>query len=229
MPKRSKAGKRHAKARPRKKMRVAAKTRVEQVASPWNNGFDRVTRVIDTIGAMKKRRQISEQEYEAAARFRWAFESCHGGIKSALNDSTVATTEPSWKAPSDHMMKAAEIIKEARNLLGVTDYQILQMVAGQGMTVEETAGHLYGRVATGKPKPDDMRLVGARLRGSLSVLAIKWFGPVKRPRTRTYVSEGALPMIITAGGTVEPGRAAHAEIDRRGRFSVKDGRPPRKA
>lgn len=193
----------------------------EIVASPWNNGFDKITRVVDTLEAMRRRGQISEKQYIAATRYREAFETCHGSIRSALNDSGSIRGAPGSKSLTPQQMNAAEDLSTADHLLGKTDGFVVAMVAGRGESIEATTAHLYGRKEDGRCREDDLRATGKRLRDSLTILAFKWFGADRRNEHQPMMADTAKLQAIVRDGVVERGTVHHAGHDARGRFKVR--------
>jgi hypothetical protein len=225
MPKRLQAKNRKPKAKTAKTPeRPSARRKTEKVASPWNNGFDKVERVVDTINAMKARRQIDDNQYNAADRYRTAYQACHGSVKSAL-DTSSHTSSPAGPriAPPPHMLRYAESLREAKQQLGSPNYLIVAYICGEGASVNDTARLMYGAGPNGKAKQDDIKHVGRLLRESLITLSVFWFGGDRRRVHGAYVDSLAKLQAIVTRGEIEPARAAHAGFDRRGVFGVKGG------
>jgi len=201
------------------KDKATARIKTETVASPWNNGFDKVTRVIDTIAAMKKRHQIDERQFDAAERYREAHQATHGAIKSALNDSSNGGSAPGSKTPSPHMLKYAEWLREAK-LECPENHVIVRAIAGEGRSIEEVTAVMYGRSKEGKCKDDDLRHVGRLLREALNKLANHWFGTDRRTKHAPFMAEQSGLENLTVRGEVPKAKATHASIDRAGKFNV---------
>ncbi len=194
--------------KPEKAGRENLKT--ERVASPWNNGFDRIQRVVDTITVMHRRKQLDQRQHDAAQRYRFAFEACHGAVRSSLNVDNFTPGAPGSRTPSSPLLMAAEILNETRRLLGAIDGLVVEMVAGQGCSIEEATARMCGRDKDGRCREGDLRTIGSRLREALNLLAYRWFGPDRRAKHDAFVPEWGRPGVLTRWGEVERAKAAHS-------------------
>ncbi len=103
------------------------------------------------------------------------------------------------------MLMAAETPRDTRRLRGVIDGLIVDKVAGQGLTVEAVTILMCGRDEKGRCREADARVIGARLREALNVLAWHWYGPDRRAMQRGFMPDWGRPGMLTSWGTVDRG------------------------
>lgn len=180
--------------------------------------MDRVERVINSIDDMLKRRQITARQKLAADRYRWAFETCPGSIRSAL-DMSGAGGAASHAGPNSAQARAVAILIDAERWLGLRDGQVVRLVCGEGRTLKETAATFYA-----KASERDQSAIGVRLREGLTTLADRWF-----PEQRQFRSERFGPRSEITTGTIDEastkGRVAHATRTRVFGYEPQGGQP----
>lgn len=151
----------------------------EKIASPYGTGFDKVERVVDTITAMHRRRQLDDREAQAANRYRDAHQLVGGGLTGTLDPSKSFGSTPGGKIPSSDQLWAAETLSEASRWLGRIDGFVVRAICGEGLSVTSAAKLLYGRTSR-----RTCEQVGCRLREGLAVMADGWQLRNARPRIR---------------------------------------------
>ncbi|SEQ33588.1 hypothetical protein SAMN05216548_10419 [Faunimonas pinastri] len=163
-------------------------TQPELVDSPYGraHGMDRVERIVDTIAAMHRRRQIDIRQRSAADMYRNAFETCPGSIRCALDVSPRAGV-PGTASPTDDQLWAAGVLREAAAVLGQIDGAVVRRIVGEGQSVEDAAREAFQ--SEGRQMREH---VGMRLRIALTQLADHWW-PEKADRShiRAVRGEGA--------------------------------------
>lgn len=167
------------------------------IPSPLNNGFDKVTRLVDTISLMKRQGHITQREVEAAEIFREAFDVLHGGMTCTLNPDNVGGASSNGRTPSQGAIWAAEKDQDARFALGVVDYAILKKIVGEGRSIDDLAKVKGSKRSTQRQRT----LVSDRLREGLITLAEKWMPSTRMKgssRIRVYA-----PDKLTVGEAVE--------------------------
>lgn len=168
---------------------AAPKTQSDKVAHPRLAGYvETVRRVVDTLDAMRKRKHISEREYQAADHYRTCFATLYGSMGGALDFDRARGGSTPGSPPAPHYMLASEVVSSVRSFLYPKDYAVVHRVTALGMSIEEAAAQLYAPV-TRAAKED----CGRRLREGLAQMADKWF-PENRgqaSRMRSHVSERA--------------------------------------
>lgn len=178
------------------------------VASPYSHGIDRVDRVIDTVDALYRRKQIDRRQKEAADVYRDAFDAVGGGsIGGAMDFDKVRSGGSAGGSPTPAALIAAETLRHASAALGELDSMIMQLVVGVGHSVEHVAGIVLGKATL---SARDQEHVGRRLREALTLLANKWFPLSKGSAIRGEIAAGARPTAGAAGTRDVGARTAHA-------------------
>lgn len=91
----------------------------------------------DTLGRMYARKQISEHQYAAGRALQAAFEAVESSLKaSKLEWSPRGGT---GLTVAEHIMNAAQTLREARNYLGVRAFNLAKSVLLAGYGIEELA------------------------------------------------------------------------------------------
>lgn len=199
-----------------------AQIKTETVASPWNNGFDKIKRVVDTISAMEKRKQLSKPQADAARRCQDAYEACGGSIKSPLDDSNLSGGSPGSRMPSPRALLAAGTLEEVRKRCGETQTTLIIMIACQGQSIQDATAIMCGKGADGKCRKRDLDAIGWMFRDALEVLARRWFGTNKRKEHPAFVPDWAKPVNIVGDGEISrEANAASFGYDKQGRFEAK--------
>ena len=198
-----------------------AKVKTETVASPWNNGFDKIKRVVDTISDMQKRHQLNELQAAAAKRCREAYEACHGSIKSPLDDSNLSGGSPGSRTPTPRMLWASGILREVRDRCGETETALIVLIACRGESIQDVTAMMYGKGQDGKCNADDLRFVGKQFRHALDKLARRWFGTEKRTEHESFLPDWARPVNLVRDGEIaKTANAATLGYDKDGKFKV---------
>lgn len=187
--------------------------------------IDKVQRVFYTLELMKNRKQITRPQFDAAERYRDAYETCHGGIKSSLDTSNMGGSAPGSRSITPNQMWAADVLNDAAKTLGVIHGYMVRLVAGEGQSFEDVTAAIYGRGPDGKCNASHLRKVGGDIQDALTLLALHWFGEDKMRRHGAFIPGWAGSMVPTPGRTEfewKP-QAAHAGPDHRGVVTVKRG------
>lgn len=200
------------------------------VDSPYGkaHGVDRVERVIHSLEKMR----ISPRQRMAADRYRWAYETCPGEIRCALNQSGGGRGSVA-RSPTEDQLAAAEWLSEAARLLGQIDGAAVRLVCGEGERLEGAARVLASLPEGCRAPQREIDVAGARVRSGLSALADHWWP--ERHRIRSHREEGARPTEVGVG-SFDPesfkGKVAHAATGRVYGFEPEGGqpgeRPPRR-
>lgn len=182
------------------------------VSSPTVPGAtEKLEVVIDTVFAMRRRRQIDEPSWLAAETYRKAYD-CVGARIGGVMDFDRVRGGGTGACYSQMELEAAETLSEAAKLLGMIDGRVVELIVGCNWTVAEAADHLNcteGRLAsaiaahvalkqTGRAKRRDCEIAGERLRMGLRVLAEAWH-PAPQPKLRGWRGDGAKPLGGRAG------------------------------
>jgi hypothetical protein len=191
------------------------RTERAKVSSPTVPGAtEEVDRVMDTIDVMRRRRQLDYRQFRAAEKVRAAYDVVHGSGGNTMDPDRVCGAGTPGRPPPQIYLDAAEVLREARNGLYALDRRILLMVAGEGCSIEECAGILWGvDPATGRALQVDAKDAGRRLRIALSELADLWFPGCVQSESRIRASrstgaEGVVGGVDTY--SIQRGRTAHA-------------------
>jgi hypothetical protein len=167
------------------------------IASPWG-GADRVERTVDTLEELYRRGRISDRQHQAGARYRWACENVPGRIACALSFEAGASA-PGSRMPLPSAFAAAELLREAKPLLGVADGAVIRLVIGEGLSIVQATQRLTGLGPSQRPPERDLYIIGARVRSGLAVLAEAWWPELRRPGLRAYRNADARPLDVVEG------------------------------
>jgi hypothetical protein len=182
-------------------------TRVN-VSHPRLPGFtEQVDRVVDTLDAMLKRgpRYLEVRHWQAAQIFRRAYEALHGAVGGVMDFDRVRAPGFPGSTPAARQLYASERLREARCKLYEQDYLIVELVAGQGRSIEQTAAIVLGKA----PSKVEGTKIGDRLRCGLNELACIWLPEPRNGPMRSWRRPGAVPIVDAAGGEIVK-YAAHA-------------------
>lgn len=182
----------------------------DRVSHPRLEGhIEIVSRVVDTLEAMRRRKQLSEREYQAADHYRTCFDIIHGSVGGSLDFDRARGGSNPGSPPAPHYMLASEVVSEVKRHLYPKDYAVLHRVCALGMTIEQATAQLYSPV--GRAQKEDC---GRRLREGLSQMADRWF-PENRGegnRMRSHISERAT--VTDVESVPHSSSVAHATRDR---------------
>ena len=162
------------------------------VASPWLPGkTDRVQRVLDSVLQLRRSGQISAAQYDAAERYRTAYEAVRAGMGGVMDPDRVGGGSSSGKIPQAAELAAADILSDASLALSrVGGTVIVEMVVGQGWTIADVTRSLFSE----QPTEANRKHVGAFLRLSLTTLADRWFSMASRPSSTCAVERRDFPV-----------------------------------
>lgn len=182
-------------ARGKKKPTLASGGRpivLDKVVSPYV-GFDRVPRVLDSITAMHRRRQLTDRQYAEAVRYRTAHDALLATMKGTLDPDKVGGSSSVARTPGAPLLDAGAVLRETHAMLGQIDSIIVAAIVGEGLSVDDVARRLYG----GDGKERDAFVVGRRLRDALDLMADSRSGAHRpgRARITAYLEEGARPTV----------------------------------
>lgn len=183
-----------------RKPRATTKVRVH---NPYGHGIDHVEKIIDTISAMFKRRQLSELQFQAGQRLQIAYEVVYGQAGGSMDFGRTRGGSTPGQMPAEPYMLASELLRKAKQKLYPRDYAVTYRVCVQGLKIED-CGEIFGRGREGRLE------AGRALRRALDELAHLWW-PVKDrvPRPSVYRSEkskaGAEGIIEVPNGVYHTG------------------------
>ena len=201
-----------ARARSKKSQRVRSPRRRSSVyvSSPMQPGQrELVERVIDPIDAMFSRKQITERQNTAADIYRKAWSTIYGSIGGSMDFDRVRGGGMPGKPPATPFMNACERLGEAKRWLYARDHRVLELIAGHGYSIGESADMIAGRLASRLERED----VGRHLRDGLNELADRWLGALFRKESAHIVSDRSFDdaeFEIKTGELQRSGSVAHA-------------------
>jgi hypothetical protein len=187
-------------------------TKRVNVSHPTLPGFtEQVDRVVDTLDAMLKAgpRHLELQQWQAAQIFRRAYEILHGAVGGVMDFDRVRAPGFPGATPAPHQLYASERLREARGKLYEQDYLIVELVAGQGRSIAQTATIMLDKA----PSKIERTKIGDRLRCALDELACIWMPEARNRPMRTWRPQEAVPTADAAGGEIVR-YAAHASHGR---------------
>jgi hypothetical protein len=183
-------------------------TKRVNVGHPTLPGFtEQVDRVVDTLDQMLKAgpKHLNIRQWQAAQIFRRAYEILHGAVGGVMDFDRVRAPGFPGATPAPHQLYASERVREARCKLYEQDYLIVELVAGQGRSIAQTATIMLDKA----PSKIDRTKIGDRLRCALNELAGIWLPEARNGPMRSWRPPEAVPVADAAGGEIVR-YAAHA-------------------
>lgn len=149
------------------------------VASRLTPGtVDHVHRVLDPILALFRSGRISRAQYDAAERYRSAFDAVRAGARS-VDLTRIGGGSTGSRTPAPATFDAALRLREATRVLDavpvppggqVSVAVVVEMIAGQGWSVESAAAAIHGAGADGRASGRNRTMVANMLRAGLDAL-----------------------------------------------------------
>lgn len=170
------------------------------VSSPSVPGAtEKLEVVIDTVFAMRRRRQIDEPSWLAAETYRKAYDLVGASQLGGVMDFDRARGGRPGGGHSEAELIAAGTLNEASKALGLIDGRVVELVVGCNWNIAEAARALFGPDAkTDRACREDCEHLGKRLRMGLEILSELWH-PAPKPRLRGWREVGAKPLGGQAG------------------------------
>lgn len=167
------------------------------VASPWHPGkTDRVQRVVDSVLVLRRAGRISAEQWQAAELYRDAYDAVRAGPGGAMDPGKTGGACGS-RTPSTAAFDAGLRLREATRALDAIEVPpggevkitvVVEMVVGQGWTVEDAASAIHQPGADGRASGRNRAMVAYMLRLGLAALAEVWLrGGPRRARTEALV------------------------------------------
>ena len=123
----------------------------------------------DTLAYMHTHGQIDDAQLSAGRLWQRHHEDCEIGGARAIDPTKEAVDGGKFKEPDNsRYSEAFRALREARRVLGIDGYQLIQDVLGSRVTVTEAA------ISRGHCSMADRKYVGRRFRECLETLAILW-------------------------------------------------------
>lgn len=198
------------------------------VSSPTVPGaIENVKRVVDTIEAMHRRRQLgassdkelrileNDRSYRAAMRLRAAHDVVTGSIGGVMDFDRVRSGGGLGAPPPLHYREAADDLLDARKVLDDNHHHVVQLVVCEGHSIDFATQWIYGNSARAAREE-----VGALMRGALQSLADHWYERAELPgksRVRRFHAADADPRTIrysTDATSVQRGKTVTATRNR---------------
>tara|TARA_R110002020_G_scaffold266483_33_gene481497 strand:- start:13873 stop:14466 length:594 start_codon:yes stop_codon:yes gene_type:complete len=165
---------------------------VEAVEGGYESGgVERCQRRVATIDTMRRKRQISERQYDAANRLRQAASTM--GLRT-VDWSRDVVDEGQGDGPVFATTLAARDLATAKTFMGPVLADMVMKIAVDGRSVEEVAAERFGVGANGRPTGRDHKAVAELLRISLESLADLWW-PKRTGGIQGAMEAGARPVM----------------------------------
>lgn len=147
---------------------VSARRTIEgEVHNPFGHDTSVVVKLYDPVVAMLKRRQITSDQFQAAERLQFAYETVHGQAGGAMDFDRSRSSGVPGQMPAPPYMVASETLRLAKMWLYPRDYAVVFRVCIQGIKIADCA-HLFGVGKEGRLE------AGRALKRGLTQLAEKW-------------------------------------------------------
>jgi murein L,D-transpeptidase YcbB/YkuD len=198
------------------------------VSSPTVPGaIENVKRVVDTIEAMHRRRQLgasadrdlrlieNDRSYRAAIRLRHAHDVVTGSIGGVMDFDRVRSGGGYGSPPPLHYREAADDLIDMRAVLDSSEHPVISLIVCEGHSIDFATQWLHGHTA--RAARED---TGALMRRGLQKLADHWFEPGRiesKTKVRAYHAADADPRLMryaANAGTVQRGQTVSATRNR---------------
>lgn len=154
------------------------------VVSPWLPGkTDRVRRVLDSVLALRRAGRITSEQWEAAELYRDAYDAVRAGPGRAMDPGKGGGGGGTARTPSSAAFDAGLRLREATAALEAIEVPlraqvratvVVEMVVGQGWSIQGAAAAIHGVGSDGAPSGRARTLVSAQLHDGLNALALLW-------------------------------------------------------
>lgn len=143
-----------------------------RVSSPYTPGtIDRVERVLDSVLQLRRSRQITEEQYQAARTYQAAYEELQRGIGSAMDPSQLPGGHQRATI-CERRLDAAKYLKTANAALDAVGARVfVEEVVGKGGSLACVSAALWPSEGRGGPSQRQRNAVGLMLRAGLDKLA----------------------------------------------------------
>lgn len=186
----------------------ARKSIKARVSGAYGHGIDRVLKHEDLIENMHRRGQLKPWQYQAAIRYRDAFDIVFGSMGQTLDMDRVRGSGGASMGPSDAMLSAADVLNEADRKLGPMDAALIEMAVGRGYSVEQCAQRIGSRNPNAEVTREDRLETGKRLRMALDILSGHRGAPERLQKPILGFRSGK--SAVSAPGAIDRGKVAHA-------------------
>lgn len=165
---------------------------VETVEGGYESGgVERCQRRVATIDTMRRKRQITERQYDAANRLREA--SSTMGLRS-VDWSRDMVDEGQGEGPVFATTLAARDLATSKAFMGPELADMVMAIAVDGRSIEEVAAERFGVGNDGRAGREHRRMVSEFLHVTLDSLADLWW-PKRHDGIQGTMDEGARPTI----------------------------------
>lgn len=186
------------------------KTTTVLVADGFQNpGYSKAEKIVDAADLLFRHHQIDADQHAAAQLFAAAFEAVPERLHCALANvgmsrgTHVGAIEPGLAA-----LRAAQTLRQARELLGELDYHLCKLLLVDGLSLSAVSRRVFGARLSVR----DVGHIASRFRLACDQLADEWL-PRRHRRCSVYRPVDARPVDVVVG-VIDPkaivGRTAHA-------------------
>jgi hypothetical protein len=125
------------------------------------------------IACLAARRVIQHHQLKAALKFQWSYEALHRSALRAVrfDHDAVDAGQRNCGGLTDMQMKASKTLRQARQVLGARNYEIIVHICGEGHGLDDLASS----------RREKATLTDV-LRASLDDLAFEWRFAVRKGR-----------------------------------------------
>lgn len=177
------------------------------MASPTVPGAQEQVERVVVRGGCEFLRKKFPREYRAAERVTNAWAVVYGQAGNAMDfDRARGSGAPGSMHPKQ--LNAAHDLREVVRCLYPLQANVVLLVAGAMMTVDQASELIYGRVPSRTMREE----IGRQLRYGLGRLAEQWWGltGAHKPTEVPHAWRAPNLEVIVKAGTVQPGEVIHA-------------------
>lgn len=167
-----------------KRQTINSRKTIEGVVhNPLGHDTNVVIKIYDPLIAMQKRKQITADQYQAAQRLQFAYETVYGQAGGSMDFDRSRGSGAAGQPPAQPYMVASETLRLAKQWLYPKDYAVVFRVCIQGIKISD-CGHLFDDGREGKLE------AGRALKRGLGVLSDKWgYSSMGRKNSPSYFRE----------------------------------------
>lgn len=166
------------------------------VADPWSSDGGRISSKQnvrhDPLGRMGARHQIDAAQLAAGRRWQADYDRSGGGLRTNFaSDAPVSGGGEAKDQINDQMVDAYARLKATRGVLGVGGFQLIEQIAGMGLSVAEAAAD------RGLITKSEIEYLGRRFRECLETLAIHYGYAQEPPHKKQHKPHRREPELMS--------------------------------
>ena len=133
-----------------------------------------ISRTVSAISRLTGKNKLDPRQVTAADTYCSAFETVHASLGGAMDFDRVRGSGGGSRGLAEAVLAASQMLKQARDALGVRTTIILEQIVVHGHTTEECARLVYSYSEGQATAARDINYIGRVLREALTELGMLW-------------------------------------------------------